>query len=36
VFVIAVVAFSLCVLAALYPAARASSIEPARAVHMDA
>jgi lipoprotein-releasing system permease protein len=33
---IAVVAFGLCVLAALYPAMRASSIEPARAVQMDA
>jgi lipoprotein-releasing system permease protein len=33
---ITVVAFGLCVLAALYPAARAASIEPARAVHMDA
>ena len=36
VVVIAVVAFGLCVLAALYPAARAASIEPARAVQMDA
>lgn len=36
VVLIAVVAFGLCVLAALYPAARASDIEPARAVHLDA
>ena len=36
VLLIAVVAFGLCVLAALYPAARASAIEPAQAVHMDA
>jgi lipoprotein-releasing system permease protein len=36
VFVIAVVAFGLCVLAAFYPAVRASSVEPARAVHLDA
>jgi lipoprotein-releasing system permease protein len=36
VIVIAVVSFGLCVLAALYPAVRASSIEPARAVHLDA
>lgn len=35
VVVIAIVAFGLCVLAALYPAARASAIEPARAVQMD-
>jgi len=35
VFLIAVVAFGLCVLAALYPAIRAASIEPARAVQMD-
>lgn len=32
---IAVVAFGLCVLASLYPAARAAAIEPARAVQMD-
>ena len=32
---IAVVAFGLCVCAAIYPAWRASSIEPARAVHLD-
>lgn len=36
VILIAIIAFGLCVLAALYPAARAASIEPARAVHMDA
>lgn len=30
------VAFGLCVLASLYPAARAAAIEPARAVHLDA
>lgn len=36
VVLIAVVAFGLCVLAALYPAARAAAIEPARAVHLDA
>ena len=36
VVLIAVVSFGLCVLAALYPASRAASIEPARAVHMDA
>ena len=36
VFLIAAVALGLCVCAAVYPAARASSIEPARAVHMDA
>ena len=36
VLLIAVAAFGLCVLAALYPAARAASIEPAQAVHMDA
>ena len=35
VVLIAVVAFGLCVLAALYPASRAASIEPARAVQMD-
>ena len=35
VVLIAAVAFSLCVVAALYPAARAASIEPARAVHLD-
>ena len=33
---IAAVALGLCVCAAVYPAMRASSIEPARAVHMDA
>ncbi|MFB6097849.1 MAG: ABC transporter permease [Salinibacter sp.] len=36
VVLIALVSFGLCVLAALYPAARAAAIEPARAVHMDA
>ncbi|PSQ90839.1 MAG: permease [Bacteroidetes bacterium QH_2_63_10] len=36
IVLITVVAFGLCVLAALYPASRAASIEPARAVHMDA
>jgi len=36
VVLIVAVALGLCVLAAVYPAARASSIEPARAVHMDA
>ena len=36
VILVAIVALGLCVLAALYPAARAASIEPARAVHMDA
>ncbi len=36
VVLIALVSFGLCVLAALYPAARASAIEPARAVHLDA
>ncbi|MFB6273220.1 MAG: ABC transporter permease [Salinibacter sp.] len=36
VVLIAIVSFGLCVLAALYPATRAASIEPARAVHMDA
>ncbi len=35
VVLIVLVAFGLCVLAALYPAARAASIEPARAVQMD-
>ena len=35
VVLIAVVAFGLCVLAALYPATRAASIQPARAVQMD-
>ena len=35
VALVSVVSFGLCVLAALYPAARASSIEPARAVQMD-
>jgi lipoprotein-releasing system permease protein len=35
VIVVAAVAFGLCVLAALYPAARAAAIEPARAVQMD-
>ena len=35
VVMIAVVSFGLCVLAALYPAARAAAIEPARAVHLD-
>ena len=35
VILVSVVSFGLCVLAALYPAARASSIEPARAVQMD-
>jgi lipoprotein-releasing system permease protein len=35
VVVIAVVAFGLCVMAAVYPATRAASIEPARAVQMD-
>jgi lipoprotein-releasing system permease protein len=35
VITIAVVAFGLCVLAALYPAIRAASIQPARAVQMD-
>ena len=32
---ICLIAFGLCVTAALYPAARAASIEPARAVHID-
>lgn len=36
VVLIAIAAFGLCVLAALYPAARAAAIEPARAVHLDA
>jgi len=35
VVLIAVVSFGLCVLAAIYPATRAASIEPARAVQMD-
>ena len=35
VVLIAVVSFGLCVLAAVYPAARAAAIEPARAVHLD-
>jgi len=35
VFLVATVSFALCVLAALYPASRASAIEPARAVHLD-
>jgi lipoprotein-releasing system permease protein len=35
VILVSGVAFGLCVLAALYPAARAAAIEPARAVHMD-
>lgn len=35
VVLVSVVAFGLCVGAALYPAVRASSIEPARAVQMD-
>ncbi|MFB6247966.1 MAG: FtsX-like permease family protein [Salinibacter sp.] len=35
VVLVAAVAFGLCVLAALYPAARAAAIEPARAVQMD-
>jgi len=35
VTLIALVAFGLCVLAALYPAARAADIEPARAVHLE-
>lgn len=36
VILIVGVAFGLCVLASLYPAARAAAIEPARAVHLDA
>lgn len=36
VVLVGVVAFGLCVLAAVYPATRAASIEPARAVHLDA
>jgi len=36
VILIAVISFGLCVLAALYPAARAAAIEPARAVERDA
>lgn len=35
VVLVAAVSFGLCVLAALYPAARAAAIEPARAVQMD-
>ena len=35
IVLISVVSFGLCVLAALYPAARAAAIEPARAVQMD-
>lgn len=35
VVLIAVVAFGLCVLAAIYPSSRAAAIEPARAVQMD-
>ena len=35
VVLVSVVAFGLCVLASLYPAARAAAIEPARAVQMD-
>lgn len=35
VVLVSVVSFGLCVLAALYPAARAANIEPARAVQMD-
>ena len=35
VILVSVVAFGLCVLASLYPAARAAAIEPARAVQMD-
>lgn len=35
ILLISIVAFGLCVLASLYPAARAASIEPARAVQMD-
>jgi lipoprotein-releasing system permease protein len=35
VLAIAIVAFGLCVMAAIYPAMRAASIEPARAVQMD-
>jgi lipoprotein-releasing system permease protein len=36
VVLVSVVAFGLCVLAALYPASRAAAIEPARAVQIDA
>jgi len=36
VVLIAVVTFGLCVLASVYPAARAASVEPARAVQQDA
>ncbi|PQJ34862.1 permease [Salinibacter sp. 10B] len=35
IILISVVSFGLCVLASLYPAARAAAIEPARAVQMD-
>ena len=35
VVLVSVVSFGLCVLAALYPAARAANIEPARAVQLD-
>ncbi|HHP7237124.1 FtsX-like permease family protein [Longibacter sp.] len=35
IVVIAAVSFALCVLAAVYPAARAAAIEPAQAVHLD-
>lgn len=35
ILLISIVAFGLCVLASMYPAARAASIEPARAVQMD-
>ncbi|PEN12568.1 permease [Longibacter salinarum] len=35
IMVIAIVSFGLCVLAAVYPAARAAAIEPAQAVHLD-
>ena len=35
VLAIAIVAFGLCIMAAIYPATRAASIEPARAVQMD-
>ncbi len=35
VLLVSIVSFGLCVLAALYPAARAAAIEPARAVQMD-
>lgn len=36
IILVATVAFGMCVLAALYPASRAASIEPARAVQLDA